>query len=581
MAQSTRFKNFVGPTYNLKNYKYDCQRLVNRYVEYDETQSGKDAEPAQLAPSPGLTALLTGLDGPSRGGYAVSTSEAYWVFGNKLYELRGTTGSTGWTAVPHGSIAGNQTCQFSYNNSTLFIVCPDIGDVYTYTTATDTLLIQDTSGGGGGNIIGLGNLVGGAGYVDGVYYSVPVTGGVGIGCVLNITVSGGIVTNYELILGGLGYNGGDTITVPNTYLGGSGSGFSIQVIIVGEGWLPAISTTYLDGYNLFAKKDSNQFYWTDLYSTNIIGFAAAETNANNIVGIMSNNEDLWIFCDNVTELWFDYGGGATGNDIFQRRSGILVETGCHSAATIQKLDNTIIWLSRDPRGGSSVEMANGYTPVTVSTYAIQQILGKANSDQLALAEATTYQYQGHNFYQLDVPGIDTTLIFDLTCYQQTGKLVWHERQYGYGLQAGRSLAQGHIYFMGKHVVGDNTTGNLYFLDVDNNTDNGQIIGRTRITPHVSNSLKRMRHTSLQIDFTPGTVTDGQNPPQVMLQYSDDGGLTWSNERWCGLGEVGQHQNRVIFYKLGVTRDRVYKIVDVNNCYSGISGAEILVEPGQT
>ena len=59
-AQSTRFKNFVGPTYNLKNYKYDCQRLVNRYVEYDETQSGKDAEPAQLAPSPGLTALLTG-----------------------------------------------------------------------------------------------------------------------------------------------------------------------------------------------------------------------------------------------------------------------------------------------------------------------------------------------------------------------------------------------------------------------------------------------------------------------------------------------------------------------------------------
>ena len=69
-------------------------------------------------------------------------------------------------------------------------------------------------------------------------------------------------------------------------------------------------------------------------------------------------------------------------------------------------------------------------------------------------------------------------------------------------------------------------------------------------------------------------------PQCILQYSDDGGITWSNERYCSLGSTGQYLNRVIFYQLGTARNRVYRVVDVGSS-AGISGADLIVMPGVT
>lgn len=582
-SQAARFIGFVGESYALKNYNYDCQRTINRYVEYDESEHGKDAEPAQLAPTPGLTALITGLSGESRGGYVTNDNVTYWVFGNNLYQIRGVDGSSvGWSANPIGQIDGSGAVTFIDNGTTLFIISQPSGNIYALNISANTMVLVNVANGGGGNVIGLGNLTGGSGYADGPYYNVPVTSsGLGLGCVLDLIVRGGMVESFTIVLGGSGYMGGDTITTPNTNLGGMGSGFTIAVVVVGEGWRPASSGTYIDGYALFSVQNSNQFYWTDLYSTNVVGFAAAETSANNIVGMINNNEDIWVFCQNVIELWFDYGGGTTGNDVFQRRAGVLLEYGCASANSIKKLSGTLFWLGTDARSGPGVFMAQGYSPQRISTYAIEQMLSTVSEAQLEASTADTYFFNGHYFYSLNVPGLASTLVFDLTGYQQTGKKLWHERQTGYGLKATRNIAEGHCYFLGKHIVGDYSTGNLYFLDTDSNTENGQLVARTRITPHVSNSLKRVRHTSLQIDYTPGTVSAGAADPMVMLQYSDDGGLTWSNERWKDLGKVGKHLQRIIFYQLGTSRNRVYKIVDVNNCYAGISGAELIIEGGVT
>lgn len=155
----------------------------------------------------------------------------------------------------------------------------------------------------------------------------------------------------------------------------------------------------------------------------------------------------------------------------------------------------------------------------------------------------------------------------------------------------RCMAEGHAYYMNKHITGDFTagksaTGNLYFYDVNNYTENGNPITRTRITPHVSNGLRKVKYISLQIDFQTGTTSintalppDQQLESLVGLQYSDDGGKTWSNERFMSLGMPGEYKNRVIFYKLGSSRNRVYKITDTNNCSSGINGAEISLELG--
>lgn len=76
------------------------------------------------------------------------------------------------------------------------------------------------------------NLVGGSGYGTGNYTNVPLANGSGIGALANITVTAGSVTNIKIVDGGLGYLPGDILTALNTYLGGTGSGFSVTVLAV-------------------------------------------------------------------------------------------------------------------------------------------------------------------------------------------------------------------------------------------------------------------------------------------------------------------------------------------------------------
>lgn len=84
----------------------------------------------------------------------------------------------------------------------------------------------------------VGAITPGTGYVDGFYASVPANSTYGDGATLNITVSGGIVTQVEVAYGGSGYQIGETLTAT---IGSSGSGFSVPVTSVdnasGTSWL--------------------------------------------------------------------------------------------------------------------------------------------------------------------------------------------------------------------------------------------------------------------------------------------------------------------------------------------------------
>ena len=75
----------------------------------------------------------------------------------------------------------------------------------------------------------LNTLVGGSGYVNGTYTNVSLTGGSGAGAKATIVVSGGAVTSVTVTTFGAGYQVANSLSTPNTNLGGSGSGFSIAV----------------------------------------------------------------------------------------------------------------------------------------------------------------------------------------------------------------------------------------------------------------------------------------------------------------------------------------------------------------
>lgn len=107
------------------------------------------------------------------------------------------------------------------------------------------------------------------------------------------------------------------------------------------------------------------------------------------------------------------------------------------------------------------------------------------------------------------------------------------------------------------------------------------IRRLRQSPHVSANGNRVWHEMLQVDLRPGIgLTTGQGSnPLVILQTSRDGGFTWSNERFASAGALGQYLKRVMFWRNGMGRDVVYRIVVSDPVAWDVVGAYLKVSEG--
>ena len=92
-----------------------------------------------------------------------------------------------------------------------------------------------------GQITGTGSLNGGSLYTNGVYHNVTLSGGSGNGAIADIVIIGQTIVSCNITFGGQFYVVGDILTVPNTSIGNSGSGFSISVAAItntnGQSWL--------------------------------------------------------------------------------------------------------------------------------------------------------------------------------------------------------------------------------------------------------------------------------------------------------------------------------------------------------
>jgi hypothetical protein len=337
----------------------------------------------------------------------------------------------------------------------------------------------------------------------------------------------------------------------------------------------ADQVVYQDGYFIFNIPDTGQFGITGLndITFDALDVATAEANPDNLVALLSDHRDLWLFNERTTEVWFNSGAALFP---FERIQGAYLEHGIAAAFSAAKMNNTVFWLGQDDKGSGMVFMAQGYRPQRISTHAVESAIQSYGDISDAVGYA--YQQNGHPFYVLNFTSADTTWVYDALTN------LWHERVYNNQGVLERHRANTHAFAYATHVVGDYVTGKLYALDVDTYSDNGVEVIRQRISPHLSENGQRFTHNSIQLDIEAGTGLDGTTQgtdPQAMLQFSDDGGHSWSNERWVGIGKIGETRHRAIWRRLGMARDRVYKVSISDPVKVRIIGAEIDVEKGMS
>ena len=340
----------------------------------------------------------------------------------------------------------------------------------------------------------------------------------------------------------------------------------------------AVTVGYLDGYFVFTEPNSQRFWVTSLLdgtSVDPLDFASAEGSPDGLVGLIITHREVWLFGTNSVEVWYDAG---LLDFPLQRVQGAFNEIGCVAPYSIAKMDNGVFWLGQDARGQGMVYRSNGYTGTRISTHAVEWQIQQYGT--LSDAIGYTYQQDGHSFYVLIFPTANTTWVFDVA----TG--AWAERAGWSNGDWTRHRSNCQVFWNNMIVVGDYENGNVYAFDLEDYSDNGGVQRwyRTwRALPTGQNNLKRSTQHTLQIDLESGTgLNDGQgSDPQVMLRWSDDGGHTWSNERWSGIGKIGEYYKRVFFRRLGMTlkiRDRVYELSGTDPVKIAIMGAELFVTP---
>ena len=333
-------------------------------------------------------------------------------------------------------------------------------------------------------------------------------------------------------------------------------------------------STYQDGYFIVAGNGSGQFFINETPNNgnlwNGLDFASAEGSPDNTISIISDHRELWLIGSDSAEVWVNTGNA---DFPFERSGNVFIEHGCAAPFTLAKLDNTVFWLGADTSGQGIVWRANGYTPGRISTHAIEYAISQYASVDDAFA--FTYQQAGHAFYVLTFPTANETWVFDAATNE------WHQRAWFDDTDGDlhRWRANCHVFANGKHLVGDWENGKLYSLEPDVYTDDGGTIKRIRSTLALNNLQLRQFFSTLQINMETG-VGDLTTPdPQLMLRYSDDNGHSWSNERTCSLGAVGEYGARAIFRRLGAGRNRVWEISLTDPVKFAVIGAILEYENG--
>lgn len=345
--------------------------------------------------------------------------------------------------------------------------------------------------------------------------------------------------------------------------------------ITSSNFLGADKVDFVDGYFIFNKPGTGQFQITDLYATTIgdLDFATAEGSPDLLLSLIVDHREVWLFGENSTEVYFNSGNA---DFPFERIQGAFLEQGCAAKNSVAKMDNRVFWLSADDRGQGMVMSAAGYQPQRISDHALEYAIGQMS--RISDAVAYTYQQEGHSFYVLNFPTANQTWAYDAATN------MWHQRAWrnpsDNSLNRHRVNCQ--MAFANDNIVGDWETGKLYRLDLDVFTDNGDPIPRIRACPHLSDPDYRWQiFDSLQIDMQTGVgLTVGQgSDPKAMLQWSTDGGYTWSNELWANVGKLGDRRTRVKWRRLGRSRDRVFKVTITDPVRVAIVGASVVVRTG--
>lgn len=301
--------------------------------------------------------------------------------------------------------------------------------------------------------------------------------------------------------------------------------------------------------------------------------AVRSTTPDQILRILNNHDQLWLFGRRNISVWSLIDPGTSGAFPFIDYPSGAIDMGIWAPDSLALLDGSPFLLAGDVRGVPMVIRINGYTPQRISDYALEQEIARYGTSSFDLpsdAVGYTRTDAGHLEYVLSFTGANKTKVYDVT----TGK--WHDEGYWSGASfdpdTSLSRTRGNMHAFAspfphgavpvaaaQHFLGDYQSGNIYTSSIDYYDDAGNPILWQRTAPHLNLSNLIERHVSFEVLQEQGIVSGAT--PIMYLEISNDGGKTFGTPLPVTLAANGasSRTTRAWWRKLGRARDRVYRV----------------------
>lgn len=393
----------------------------------------------------------------------------------------------------------------------------------------------------------------------------PIRGGFEVGGVAYV-VSGQSFYSFDATgtatLLGAGITGAGPVSI-------EGNGFEIVIVNGSAGWVYTTGTgifaqitdadfnaantvTFLNGYFIFDHVGTNQFFLSDLYdgeAYSALDFASAESSPDGVLSVCANQSVLILFGEKTSELWSHTGALSFP---FQPYTGSTIARGIAAPLAFAKEDNVVFFLGEDRRFYRLV----GNQPVRVSTHALE-----AEWERYGVIDDAfcfTFGAGGHKFIVLKFPTAETVFVCDVT----TG-FRWHERV-SYDASGSEPPWRVNAAFTayGYTFLGDANSGKVGKVNPTTYTEFGDVLPMTMVFPTIHGDGKRVFMPEFEIEVETGVgLASGQGEdPQYMLDYSDDGGRTWSAaQTWRSAGKIGETRKRLRWNRLGSFYERTMRL----------------------
>lgn len=309
-------------------------------------------------------------------------------------------------------------------------------------------------------------------------------------------------------------------------------GTEILTKITDSGYPQGYTTAYLNGR--FITEDptpgsAGRFYYSDVLdgtTWNELSFATAERKSDDALAVWALGESLLIFGTRSIEYWTPTASG------FDPVTNAVLPYGLGARDSVAEAAGVAFFL--DSNG--QVRALSGYDSQVVSNTAVENAIGLDST-----AEGCAYVFEGKVIYEISTSTI--TLCYDLTSSQQMGFPVWFQKRTADGRWKGRGCVYAHNTLL-QLAYNDRK---VYKLNRDAIPDEREF---TVQVPVDDDTRSWIRLDEIELIGRSGTGAIPDTDPKVMLRLSRDNGYTKDEEKWVGVGTVGDYAKRIRWRRLG-------------------------------